>query len=144
MAAQLITRDSEQVNYESGSVILPEMDQATVRHMANKIDYIYTAFPTNTTINYNKWYTMKLMVHNGVVEAFVNDGQIYVSAYAFPTGEYHEPHLAARYAVARFEYVRVYVISDRSISIRDNGTKRSQLDNAVDRSILPRPRKTWS
>ena len=53
MAAQLITRDSEQVDSESGLVILPEMDQAIVRHMANKIGYIYTAFPTNTTVDYN-------------------------------------------------------------------------------------------
>ena len=62
MAAQLITRDSEQVKYESGLVIRSEMDQAIVRHMANKIDYIYTAFPTNISIDYNQWYTMKLVV----------------------------------------------------------------------------------
>ena len=106
MAAQLITRDSEQVNYESGLVILPEMDQAIVRHMANKIDYIYTAFPINTSIDYSEWYTMKLMVRNGIVKAFLNDILIYASDDAFPVGEYREPHLAVRYAVARFEYVK--------------------------------------
>ena len=111
MAAQLITRDSEQVSYESGLVILLEMDQAIVRHMANKIDYVYTAFPINICIDYNEWYTMRLMVRNGLVKAFVDDIQIYVSTSTFPAGEYREPHLAERYGAARFEYASVYVIS---------------------------------
>ena len=108
VAAQLLARDSEQVNCESGLVILPEMDQAIVRHMANKIDYIYTAFPINTSIDYNEWYTMKLIVQNSLMKAYVNDIQIYVSDDAFPAGEYHEPHLAVRYGTAQFEYVRVH------------------------------------
>ena len=111
VAAQLITRDSEQVNYESGLVILPEMDQAIVRHMSGKIDYVYTAFPINMTIEYNEWYIIKLMAKNGIVKAFVNDVEIYASDSAFPAGEYREPHLAVRYGVARFEWVRVYILS---------------------------------
>ena len=108
VAAQLITRDSEQVNCESGLVILPEMDQAIVRHMANKIDYIYTAFPANTTIDY-KWYTMRLIVRDGVVKAFVDDVQILISNSSLPTGEYREPHLAVRYETAQFECVKAYI-----------------------------------
>ena len=79
VGAQLITRDSEQVNYESGLVILPEMDQAIVRHMADRVDYVYTAFPINMSIDYGEWYVRRLMAKNGVVKAFVNDIQIYVS-----------------------------------------------------------------
>ena len=52
---------------------------------------------------------MRLMVKNGVVKAFVNNVQIYASDTAFPVGEYREPHLAVRYGVAQFEYVKVYV-----------------------------------
>ena len=107
VAAQLITRDSEQVNYESGLAILPGMNQAIVRHMANGIDYVYTAFPINMTIDYDKWYVMRLMVHNGVVKAFLNGTQIYVSNSAFPAGEYREPHLAVRYGVAQFEHLKI-------------------------------------
>jgi len=99
---------SEQVNYESGLVILPEMDQAIVRHMADKIDYVYTAFPINISLAYGEWYVMRFMLHSGTVRVFVNETQVYVSNESYPVGEYHEPHLAVRYAVARFEYVRVY------------------------------------
>ena len=111
VAAQLITRDSEQVNYESGMVLLPEMDQASVRHMADKTDYVYIAFPINMSINYGEWYTMRLMLHEGVMKAFVGDSEIYVSDSVFPVGEYREPHLAVRYGIAQFEYIRVYVPS---------------------------------
>jgi len=54
VATQLISRDSEQVSCESGLAVLPEMDQAIVRHMANKIDYVYTAFPVNMSIDCNE------------------------------------------------------------------------------------------
>ena len=111
VAAQLITREGEQVSFESGLVILPEMDQAIVRHMAERVDYVYTAFPINMSIHYDEWYVMRLMVHNGVVKAYVNDIQIYMSEDAFPVGEYREPHLAVRYGVAQFEHVRIFVLA---------------------------------
>ena len=47
---------------------------------------------------------------NGIVKAYVNEVQIYMSEEPFPVGEYREPHLAVRYGVAQFEYIRVYVI----------------------------------
>ena len=108
VAAQLLTRDDSEVNFESGMVLLPEMDQAIVRHMANKVDYVYMAFPVNVSVDYDEWYTMRLMVCNGVMKAYVNDVQIYVSDSAFPVGEYGEPHLAVRYGITGF---------DRSIGI---------------------------
>lgn len=50
------------------------------------------------------------MVHQGVVKAFVDDVQIYESNERLPVGEYREPHLAVGYGIARFEYIRVYVV----------------------------------
>ena len=78
--------------------------------MANKIDYVYKAFPINMSIAYGEWYLMRLMIHDGIVKAFVDDVQTYESNERLPVGEYREPHLAVRYGIARFEYVRVYVV----------------------------------
>ena len=36
-AAQLLTRDSNKQNYENGMALLPEVDQAIVRHMADGV-----------------------------------------------------------------------------------------------------------
>lgn len=109
VAAQLVTRDSEQVNHESGFVILPEMDQAIIRHYVNKVDHVYTAFPVNVSIEYGVWHVMRFMVHRGRVKAFVDSNAIYDSNASYPVGEYGEPHLAVRYGIARFEYVKIYV-----------------------------------
>lgn len=92
-------------------VLLPEMDQAIVKHMAEKTDHVHMAFPINMSIEYDEWYVTRLMLHNEVMKAFVNDPQIYESSNAFAVGQYREPHLAVRYGIAQFEYVKVYLIS---------------------------------
>ena len=107
--AQLLTRDSSEINSESGMVLFAEEDKVTVRHVADRIDYVYKAFPINVSIEYGEWFVMRLMIYKGIVKAFVNDVQIYGSNESFPVGEYREPHLAVRYGIARFEYLKVYV-----------------------------------
>jgi hypothetical protein len=91
-------------------VLLPELDQAIVRHMADRVDYVYKAFEINASIDYGEWYVMRLMVHNGRMRAFVNDSEIYDSNSSFPVTTYEEPHLAVRYGIALFEYVRMLTI----------------------------------
>lgn len=107
---QLLTRDSSEINSESGMVLFAGRNDVTVRHTTNEIDYVYRPFSTNLSIDYGEWYVMRFMIHSGTVRAFVNETQVYVSNRSYPVGEYHEPHLAVRYIVARFEYLRVYVI----------------------------------
>ena len=109
-AAQLLTRDSNKQDYESGMALLPEVDQAIVRHMADRVDYVYKAFEINMSINYGEWYVIRLIVHNGRMRAFVDDNEIYDSNSSFPVTTYGEPHLAVRYGVAEFEYVRILTI----------------------------------
>jgi len=53
-AAQLLTRDSSKQNYESGMALLPEVDQAIVKHMADRVDYVYKAFEVNMSIDYGE------------------------------------------------------------------------------------------
>ena len=106
---QLLTRDSSEINFESGMVLFAGRKEVTVRHMANKIDYVYRPFSMNLNIDYGRWYVIRFIVHSGTVRAFVNETQVYASNKSYPVGEYHEPHLAVRHAVARFEYVQVYV-----------------------------------
>ena len=110
-AAQLLTRGSSRQNYESGMVLLPELDQAIVRHMADGVDYVYKAFEINMSIDYGEWYVMRLMVLNGRMRAFVDDYEIYDSNSSFPVTSYGEAHLAVRYGAAVFEYVRILTIS---------------------------------
>jgi len=106
-AGQLLTRDSSKQKYESGMVLLPELDQAIVRHMADRVDYVYEAFEINMSIDYGEWYIMRLIVHNGRVRAFLDENKIYDTSCSFPVTTYGEPHLAVRYGVAVFEYVRI-------------------------------------
>ena len=90
--------------------LLPEMDQAILRHMADGVDYVYKAFAINMSIDYGEWYVLRLMVHNGRMRAFVDGNEIYDSNSSFPVTSYGEPHLAVRYSVAAFEYVRILTI----------------------------------
>jgi len=106
--AHLLTRDSSNINFESGMVLFAIQNQATVRHMVNKKDFIYKRFPINLDIKYNKWYVMRFMIHNGKVKAFVDYIQIYASNETYPVGTYNEPHLAVNSGIARFKYVKIY------------------------------------
>ena len=108
---QLLTRDSDKINFESGMVLFAGWNKVTVRHMADKIDYVYRPFGMNMTVNYGEWYVMRFVVYKGIVRAFVNEVQVYASNDSYPVGEYHEPHLAVRYAIAAFEYVKIFVTS---------------------------------
>lgn len=107
---QLLTRDSKKLHYESGMVLFAKENNVTVRHMVNKIDYVYETFRVDMEINYREWYVMKFMVYKGVVKAFVNDVQVYISNDNFPIGTYHEPHLAVKSGIAKFEYVKILAI----------------------------------
>jgi len=109
-AAQLLTRDSSKQNYESGMALLPEVDQAIVRHMAEGADYVYKAFQINMSLDYGEWYVMRLMVHNGRMIASVDDNEIYDSNSSFPVTTYEEPHVAVRYGIAVFEWVQILTI----------------------------------
>jgi len=92
------------------------VDQAIVRHMADRIDYVYEAFEINMSIDYSEWYVMRLMVHNGRMRAFADDNEIYDCDSSFPVTSYGEPHLAVRYGVAVFEYVRILTLVSKLIS----------------------------
>ena len=59
-------------NYESGTALLPELDQAIVRHMADGVDYVHKAFKINMSIDYGEWYVMRLMLLNGRMRAFIH------------------------------------------------------------------------
>jgi len=109
--AQLLTRDSKKIHFESGMVLFAKENKVTVRHMADKNEYIYKTFSINMSIEYGKWYIMRFMIINGYVKAFINGVEVYASNDRFPAGNYHEPHLAVRYGAARFEYVKIYILA---------------------------------
>jgi len=108
--AQVLTRDNNTINFESGVVLFAKENKITIRHMANKTDYVYESFDTSLNVTYGEWYVLRFLIHKGVIKALVNEVQVYVSNNSFSVGEfYHEPHLAVRYGVARFEYVKIFI-----------------------------------
>jgi hypothetical protein len=108
--AQLLTRDSENVNFESGMALFVEENAVTVRHMADNFDYIDSdPFAIGMNITYGEWYVMRFMVYEGVVKAFVNWVQVFESDESYPVTNYHEPHLTVIFGVVRFKYVRGFV-----------------------------------
>jgi len=105
--AQLLTRDSNQINSESGVAFFAEENKVTVRHMVKKIDQVWETVGINMNVTYGEWYTLRFMFYEGTIKVFVNGVQVYISNGAYPVGEYREPHLAVRYGVARFEHVTI-------------------------------------
>lgn len=125
--AQLLTRDDKAIHSESGMVILAEQDSLHLRHMVRTIEYVAQAVPIDTVPGYGEWHVMRFMFHGGKVDVFLNDDRVYSSAPddtlsraassggVWPVAVYHEPHLAVRWGVAAFEYVKVFSIpSDTS------------------------------
>jgi cellulose synthase/poly-beta-1,6-N-acetylglucosamine synthase-like glycosyltransferase len=133
--AQLLTRDSDFIHYESGLVLFAGQDSVNVRHMASTRDYVRDIAPTETDVEHGAWYVMRFMFRDGEVHAFVGDEHVYSSVLAaasareagamdadtlgsFPLGEYREPHLAVKWGEAEFEYVRFYeTTSARALTI---------------------------
>jgi len=70
--AQLLTRDSDDINCESGMVLFASVNRVTIRCMMNKTNYIYTTFSINQSINYNQWYVMRFLARDGRIKAFVD------------------------------------------------------------------------
>jgi len=110
--AQLLTRDSNKINFESGMITFVKENRITVRHMANKINYVYETFYIDMDMTHGEWYVMRFMVYDGKVKAFLNALQVYYSKYSYPVGVYREPHLAVQYGIVRFEYVKIFTLEE--------------------------------
>jgi cellulose synthase/poly-beta-1,6-N-acetylglucosamine synthase-like glycosyltransferase len=122
--AQLLTRDTDFIHYESGLVMFADEDSVNVRHMASTRDYVRDVVPVDRDVTLDEWYVMRFMFLNGEIHAFVDDDHVYSSVAAaalrkgnpeesdttgvYPMGNYHEPHLAVKWGVAAFEYVKLY------------------------------------
>jgi hypothetical protein len=114
--AHLLTRDSEDLNFESGMVLLADTSVVHLRHMAGKHNYIYDVFPSNGTAHYGDWYVMQFAIHNDQVQGYVNgfkiDSWMEGLPEELPVGVYQEPHLSVTNGEARFEYVKIYFASE--------------------------------
>jgi hypothetical protein len=89
--AQLLTRDSTNVNCESGMVLFAGDDLVSVRHMVDKVEHVYEIFAVEMNIMYGEWYIMWFEVYNGAVKAFVDSTQVYASTDSYVVGTYCEP-----------------------------------------------------
>jgi len=136
--AQLLTRDSNKLNFESGMITFVEENRITVRHMADKINRVYETFYIDMNMSYGEWYVMRFMVYEGRVKAFANALQVYSSNSSYPVGEYHEPHLAVQYGVARFEYVKIFILEGALSSQSSLECKPSSFSCSVTSEIFKR------
>ncbi|NIM18920.1 MAG: hypothetical protein GTO42_02695 [Candidatus Latescibacteria bacterium] len=111
--AHLLTRDSDEIYYESGMTLLADTNHVQLRHMAGKKDYLYQLFPIHKRVHYNDWYVMRFMIYRNEVKAFVNGIPVLPKLESIdeklPVGVYHEPHVTVAYGVAQFEYVKILV-----------------------------------
>lgn len=123
--AHLLTRDGREVHSESGMVIVADGNRTYVRHMVATTQYIHEILPTERPISRGQWYVMRFILRNGEIDTFVDGEHVFSSTrYAsghespdstrgiYPVAIYNEPHLAVRYGVAQFEYVKIFI--DRS------------------------------
>jgi hypothetical protein len=114
--AYLLTRDSDDLNFESGMALLANTDVVHLRHMAEKHDYIDDVFPSNGRSQYGDWYVMQFAIHDYQIQGYVNGFKIDAWKAGLPeklpVGVYQEPHLAVSNGEARFEYVKIYFASE--------------------------------
>lgn len=108
--AQLLTRDSPALNFESGMVLFAEGQRVDVRHMAHKTNYVYKTVNIESRVTYGTWHVIRFMAHNGKISAFVDGVLVYTSRNTYPVGTYLEPHLTVDEGIARFEYVKIFII----------------------------------
>jgi cellulose synthase/poly-beta-1,6-N-acetylglucosamine synthase-like glycosyltransferase len=161
--AQLLTRDSDFIHYESGLVLFADQDSVNVRHMASTRDYVRDVAPLETDVNHGEWYVMRFMFRDGEVHAFVGDEHVFSSVLeatkakeaglqgadtlqAYPLGDYREPHLAVKWGEAEFEYVRFYeTASARALAVaaaaRGGGDAKKTRQSAASRDASSR--KHW-
>ncbi len=125
--AQLSTRDSDFIHYQSGVGLFAGLlgSRVDVRHTASTKDYVRESVKAGTAPAYGQWRLLRFMLIEGEVSAWIGDDRVYSSTEAaaarkaidpesadttgiYPVGVYHEPHVAVRWGEASFDYVRIY------------------------------------
>jgi hypothetical protein len=114
--AHLLTRDSQDLNYESGMVLVADTNIVDLRHMAGKRNYIYDIFPVEQRTGYGDWWVIRFAIYHNRVRGYLNgeriDADLPGLPERLPVGMYQEPHLAVNSGEARFEYVKIYFAAD--------------------------------
>lgn len=125
--AQLSTRDSDFIHYQSGVGIFAGIrgSRVDVRHTASTKDYVRESVKAGDAPAYGQWRLVRFMLIEGEVSAWIGDDRVYSSTEAaaarkeadpesadttgiYPVGVYHEPHVAVRWGEASFDYIRIY------------------------------------
>jgi len=119
--AQLLTRDDRAVHSESGMAIIAEENRVDVRHMVETVRYIREILPSENRFFCDQWYVMRFIFQDGKIDAYVDGEHVFSSEHhalrddvldstagVYPVAVYHEPHLAVRYGMAQFEYVKIF------------------------------------
>jgi cellulose synthase/poly-beta-1,6-N-acetylglucosamine synthase-like glycosyltransferase len=155
--AQLLTRDSDFVHYQSGVGLFAGQKEMRVRHTASTKDYVNEAVALAHPVQYGEWHVVRFMMLGGGIDAFVDDDYVYSSTAAarirkaeaagsadttgvYPVGTYHEPHVAVRWGEVSFEWIKIYRVADSGFEaeVAAAGTVEAGGGRA-----RPAPRRHW-
>jgi hypothetical protein len=107
--AHLLTRDGRELRCESGAVLFGSQNKVSVRHMVDRHDYVLKVIKPSETVSLGTWHLLAFAVRDGRVFVWLDGRRVYRSDHRYPTGTYHEPHLAVRNGVAQFREFRLLV-----------------------------------
>jgi len=101
-----MTRESVEVQYESGASLYFDASQGVARHMIAGADEVFEAFPLPMTLQLNVWYDLTFSFDGASVNVEV-DGEVVFTAPAvgFNPAAYTQPHIAVFNGLALFESV---------------------------------------
>jgi hypothetical protein len=105
----LLTRDSRELECESGAVAFGGLDRLSARHMVARHDYVLRVVKPSEAVSLGTWHTLAFAVRDGRVSLWLDGRRLYRSDRRYPTGRYREPHLAVRNGTAQFSDFRLLV-----------------------------------
>jgi hypothetical protein len=109
--AQLITRDSAQMNNESGVTLFAEGGRFNVRHMVGRREHLLRIVPLAAEVGYGGWHRLQLAVRDGRATVLLDGQVVYAGEEELPPGYYREPHLAVKSGLVRFLDLKIFVPS---------------------------------
>jgi len=126
--AQLLIRESNAVNDETGVALVAGRSSAIIRYRAGGIDHILGNWPVAAPIRYGSWHRISFIAKDGQIRAELDGAPVFDSRVdslsaalraridsldpdtkTLPPGRFIEPHIAVKNGSAEFRNVRLLV-----------------------------------
>jgi hypothetical protein len=107
--AHLLTRDSRDLQCESGVVLFGGEPRLSVRHMVGRRDRLLRIVTLEEPVTLDRWHELRFTSRNGRLTVFLDGKPVFASPPDLPVGVYGEPHLAVRCGAVRVRSLRILV-----------------------------------